>query len=123
MTEASGIKSKLSTTIYFSCVWGPFTPWRGCGQSTFDSREIPFCFAFAAFFPICGFFSNFETNFGKNPDILEKKPPKLEKKPRNWKKCRKLEKMPQIGKKAAIAERGPSGVQKKLSYMSEEVGP
>ena len=85
MTEASGIKSKLSTTIYFSCIWGPFTPWRGYGQSTFDSREIPFCFAFAAFFPICGFFSNFETKIGKNPDILEKKPPKLEK-------------MPQIGK-------------------------
>ena len=31
------------------------------------------------FFQFAAFFSNFETKIGKNPDILEKKPPKLEK--------------------------------------------
>ena len=91
MTEASGIKSKLSTTIYFSCIWGPFTPWRGYGQSTFDSREIPFCFAFAAFFQFAAFFLILKQK-------LEKIPTYWEKSHQNWKKAAKLEKMPQIGK-------------------------
>ena len=73
MTEASGIKSKLSTTIYFSCIWGPFTPWRGYGQSTFDSREIPFCFTFGAFFLIL------KQKLEKIPTYWKKKPPKFKK--------------------------------------------
>ena len=106
MTEASGIKSKLSTTIYFSCIWGPFTPWRGYGQSTFDSREIPFCFAFAAFFLILKQKLEKIPTYWKKSRRNWKKSREIGKNAANWKKCRK------IGKKAAIAERDPSEVKK-----------